>query len=401
MKTFGAVLLVAGTCIGSGMIALPLVLSKLGLISSCLLMACIWYVVYYTSLLNLELNLQAGEGLSLGSLGKRFSGKIAEWAGLGSLKLLSFSLLAVYLYGGSSIIQELLLAKTETSYPFYTIASCLALVACSLLLLPLRMIDYFNRLLFFVLLIIIFILIVGLAFSLSWTNLPLASAQISKTASWSKVLPVVFTSFGFQVIFHTLTNYCKKDPKTLKKAFFFGSLIPAVVYLLWTCSILGVVYHENPEFYLLMSQGKAEVGELIQVLSGIARWQAVQMLVWLISLFAIITSIIGVGLGLLESVKWMIHREIRHPFLRHLIAAFITMGPAYLAVLFIPNAFISVLGFAGMILAFIAVLLPFYLFKRMSFQTLHYRELRCTPLLHFSLFVACLVVLAELYNLVG
>ncbi|MFV9936287.1 MAG: aromatic amino acid transport family protein [Rickettsia endosymbiont of Haemaphysalis japonica] len=65
-KLIGAILLIAGTCIGHGMIALPMVLAKLGIIPSIILMFIIWFIMYYTSLINLELNLQAGKGLTFG-----------------------------------------------------------------------------------------------------------------------------------------------------------------------------------------------------------------------------------------------------------------------------------------------------------------------------------------------
>ena len=68
-KQTGAIILIAATCIGSGMIALPMLLVKLGIIPSVLLMLLIWSIIYYTSLVNIELNLQAGDGLSLGALG--------------------------------------------------------------------------------------------------------------------------------------------------------------------------------------------------------------------------------------------------------------------------------------------------------------------------------------------
>jgi len=44
--------------------------------------------------------------------------------------------------------------------------------------------------------------------------------------------------------------------------------------------------------YKQMKAGKTEVGELIQVLSDIAKWQSVQLLVWWISLLAIATSVL-------------------------------------------------------------------------------------------------------------
>lgn len=398
-KKFGAVLLVAGTCIGSGMIALPMVMAKIGIIPSVLLMLFIWFIMYYTSLINLELNLQVGHGLSLGSLAKRFSGKKAELVGTLSLKLLSYSLLAVFIYGGSSIVQELSSIKMGTELSFNTIAISYSLAAASILLFPIKWIDYFNRLLFISLLAVVAILLVGLAISIQWTDLPLVSQQYTQLSTWTVLLPVVFTSFGFQVIFHTLANYCKMDAKMLKQAFFWGSLIPAMIYILWTCSLLSVVYHDNPAFYNQMAVGNVEIGELIQVLSRISKWQSVQILIWWISLLAVTTSILGVGIGLFDSMKRLLASTVHHRSLRSVLASILTILPAYLVVIYVPNAFIAVLGFAGMILAVIAVLLPVYLFRQIKIDKLHYPELKNTLLIQLSVVLAVIVILCELYNM--
>lgn len=399
-KQIGAILLVAGTCIGSGMIALPMVLAKLGLIPSILLMVAIWFIMYYTSLVNLELNLQAGQGLSLGALGKVFSGKTAEFIGTVSLKLLSYSLLAVFIYGGSSILQELIASKMAIEYSFDTIATWYALISIALLLFPIKLIDYFNRFLFVGLLVVVTILLAALVITINWSELPLFSEQYSDLSVWMAIIPVIFTSFGFQVIFHTLTNYCKKNVKMLKKAFLWGSLIPAVVYIFWTCSILSVVYQDNPHFYDHMAAGKAEVGELIQVLSGIAKWQSVQLLVWWISLLAIATSVLGVGVGLCDSLKGMLSKKVPNIGLRSILASVTTILPAYLVVMYVPNAFIAILGFAGMILAVIAVLLPVYLFWQIKIEKLYYLELNKKYLIHLSTAIAAAVIVCEIFNMV-
>ncbi len=398
-KKLGAILLIAGTCIGSGMIALPMVLAKLGLVPSILLMLAIWFIMYYTSLINLELNLQADRGLSLGELGKKYSGRTAELIGVISLKLLSYSLLAVYIYGGSSILRELFASKMAIHCSFAGIASCYTLIAMIVLLLPIKIIDYFNRLLFAGLMAVVAILIAGLTLSIEWSNLPLLSEQFNKPSIWTILVPVIFTSFGFNVVFSSLTNYCNKDPKMLKTAFFWGSLIPAIVYILWTCCILVVVYHHNPAFYHKMVHGNTEVGELIQVLSGVAKWQSVQLLVWWISLLAIATSVIGVGVGLFDSLKKMLSNNVPNAALRNILVAVLTMGPAYLAVLYIPNAVITVLGFAGMILAVLAVLMPVYLFWKMKASTLFFEELKRKWLIQFSILTAIAVIACELCNM--
>lgn len=398
-KQLGAILLVAGTCIGSGMIALPMVMAKLGLIPSLILMAGIWSLMYYTSLVNVELNLQAGNGLSLGALGKRFSGGIAEWMGTVSLKLLSYSLLAVFIYGGTSIVQELSAAKIAGGHSFENIATCFACLSAALLLLPIEWIDYCNRLLFCCLLVIVAILLTGLVMTINWAELPLFSGQYSDPAAWISVIPVVFTSFGFQVIFHTLTNYCRQNVHMLKQAFLWGSLIPAVVYIVWTCCILSVVYQDNPDFYKQMALGKVEVGQLIQTLSDISEWQSVQLLIWWISLLAIVTSILGVGVGLCDSLKGMLAARVPNPWACRLLSSVITVLPAYLIVMYVPNAFIAVLGFAGMILAVIAVLLPTYLFWQIKAKHFHYSELNKKYLVQLSFGAAIAVVACELWGL--
>lgn len=398
-KQIGAILLVAGTCIGSGIIALPMVLVKLGLISSILLMVMIWFIMYYTSLVNLELNLQAGHGLSLGSLGRHFSGRTAELIGTISLKLLSYSLLAVFIYGGSSILKELIASKMAIQYSFNNIATCYTLLSIALLLLPIKLIDYLNRFLFVGLLAVVAILLTGLVMTINWSELPLFSDQYSDLSVWVAIIPVVFTSFGFQVIFHTLTNYCHKNVKMLKQAFLWGSLIPAIIYIVWTCSILSVVYQDNPQFYDQMVAGKAEVGELIQVLSGIAKWQSVQLLVWWISILAISTSILGVGVGLCDSLKRMLSKKVPNFGIRNILASIITILPAYLVVIYVPNAFITVLGFAGMILSVIAILLPVYLFWQIKAKQFYYSELNRKYLIQFSVVVAVTVIACELFNM--
>jgi tyrosine-specific transport protein len=394
-KQTGSILLVAGTCIGSGMIALPMVLGQLGLIPSIILMLFIWLLMYYTSLINLELNLQAGKGMSLGSLGRHFSGPIAGFIGNMSLKLLSYSLLAVFIYGGSSIVQKMTadplgLFEIETLYAFLTIL---------ILLLPIKTIDYVNRILFISLLVIVTALICGLLSTINWNNIPLYSEQYKELDTWRAVIPVVFTSFGFQVIFHTLTDYCNKEAKILKTAFLWGSAIPALVYITWTSSVLGAIYNHNPAVYGEMIKGKLEVGDLVYNLSKITDWPSLQILIWWVSSLAIVTSVIGVGRGLYDTLSITLQNKIPNKRSLSLVAALLAIVPAYLVAALIPNAFILVLGFAGLILSIIAILLPSYLLLKIKKNSLYYDELKNKAWIYLAFIAGIIVILMELSNL--
>jgi tyrosine-specific transport protein len=388
-KQTGAIMLVAGTCIGSGMIALPMTLAKIGIIPSVIFMVGIWLMMYFSSLVTIELNLKAGKGLALGSLGRKFSGKIAEVLGTSSFKILSYALVAVYLYAGSSVIKTLLESSFLEEYSFNYILNIFALLSALVFLLPIKLIDYANRFLFIGLLVVIAILIIGLVTIINWSNLPLISSGCSDIKAWQIIVPVVFTAFGFQGSCHSFANYCNLDAKVLKKALFWGSFIPMLVYIIWNSSALAVVYDNNPNFYHQIIEGKVEVGDLIKELSHIAKWQSMQILVWWITILAIITSLLGVGIGLYESLKEMLPSSG--------LASIATVFPAYLVALLVPNAFIAVLGFAGMILAIIAIIIPVYLFTKANIKTPHYKILSNKYLLASLMFIGILIVLSQFF----
>lgn len=393
-KHIGATILVAGTCIGGGMIALPLVLAKIGIIPSILIMILTWLIVYYTSIINLELHLQAGNGFSLGELGRKFSGKIAETIGNTSFKILSFALISVYLDGSSSVVQKMF----ESNHSFEMIATIVAVISTILLMFPIKILDYVNRIMFICLVIVTAILIVGLVSSIKWHDLPLFSSQLNNITAWEILIPVVFTSFGFQGSIPTIVKYCNNDKNTLKKAFFLGSLIPTIAYIIWTCSVLGVIHESNGEFYSQVVAGKIDVGELIQQLSNIAKWHSVQIIIWWISIFAIVTSLIGVSLGLCHSIKNMMAARISNMTIVKLLAPIITILPPYLIAIFVPNAFISVMGFAGMILVVIAILLPVYLLGKTREKIC--KELKNSEITALVVVVGIVIIICELLNII-
>ncbi len=399
-KQTGAIILVAGTCIGSGMIALPMVLSRIGLIPSILLMLLTWGIIYYTALINLEINLQAGKAMSLGELGNKFSGKIAQLIGTCSFKILSFALVAVYIYAGSSVLQKMVeFSSFNFKLNFLTISTMYALVALILLLIPIKFIDYLNRLLFITLLAVIAILVAGLFLKINWSNLPLFSQDYNKISPWIVIAPVLFTSFGFHGSLPTLIKYCNNDKKILKKVFLWGCCIPSIVYIIWTFGVLSVVHNESPLVYQHMLKGTLDVGDLVKELSMIVNSKYVQILIWWISLLAIVTSLIGVGISLCETIHGFISTKIQNNALATILSATITILPSYLMAILVPNAFITVLGFAGMILAIIAILLPIYLLKKIKNIKLHCTELKEHSLIMASASVGLIIIACELLNM--
>ena len=398
-KQTGATLLVAGTCIGSGMISLPMVLSQIGLIPSLLLMLAMWAIIYYTALISLELNLQAGKAMSLGDLGNHFSGKKAGLIGSSSFQILSFALISVYIYAGSSVIQKMLEFNYNTAFNFVNIATIYAIITAILFIFPIKLVDYINRFLFVSLITVISILVGGMLLKINWQNLPLFSHEYKTISPWIIIAPILFTAFGFHGSLPTLIHYCDNNKEILKKVFLWGCCIPSLVYIIWTFSVLSVIFNENPAVYNKMINGGLDVGDLVKELSLIVNSKYVQTLVWWISLLAIITSLIGVGISLCKTISTFISNRIsisNRP--SNIISSLITVIPAYLMAIIVPNAFIKILGFAGMILVVIAIILPIYLLKKIDNINLKCKELKDDLILALGA-IGIIIIASEILNI--
>ena len=371
------------------MIALPMSLAKIGIIPSIILMFLIWLFTYYSSLVTVELNLQSEKGLTLDLLGRKYSGKNAELLGNICVKLLSYSLLAAYIYGGSSILQNLLNLNINIIY----IQSIFTLSLILLLQINKNLISKINGILFIIFLIFLFFLIFLLFFKVNYNNLPMINNNVLNNIP--SIIIVVFTSFGYQVIFHNLRDYCGKDVKMLKNTFFYGSIIPLLIYICWTFVILSVIYNNDINFYNLIIKGNIDVGNLIDKLSNIISLNNLNFIVWIISILAIITSIIGVGLGLKESYN--INFKDRNLPNYNLISTLITFLPPYFIASLTPNAFIKILSYAGIILVIIAILLPIYLYFKANINEPYIKILNKNALILCTFIGLLMVILSFFY----
>ncbi|MDR2676970.1 MAG: hypothetical protein LBB26_00135 [Puniceicoccales bacterium] len=385
----GGIFIVAGTCIGGGVIALPMMLASVGLVFTTLIMAVMWATMYYSALINLELNLQANCGMDIGNLGWRFSGPIAAWFGRLILLLLMYALMAAYFYGLSALLVEIFHLPLQNHWSIVTIV---AAIFCALMVLPVRGLDSVNKPLFIGTLVIAAFLLIGLSRHVLWDGALLFPPAAAKPRHWIAVVPVLFTSFGFQVIFHTLSNYYKLDKHVLRRVFFWGSLIPAVVYIAWTVAALLAIHGNNPPFYREMVLGHVDVGALVAELSRITANSAIRTVIWAVSVLAIVTSMVGVGLGLCDTLKAYLPGKF-HLVHHRAFAAVVGTVPPWILALLVPSAFTVILGAAGVILAVLAILLPLYLVRHGKFTTLNYPSVG-NPIAHFAIFVAAVVVIS-------
>ncbi|MDR0552489.1 MAG: hypothetical protein LBG13_00120 [Holosporales bacterium] len=385
-KQLMAVSLLAGTAIGSGMISLPIVLANFGIVWSFALMVFLCWLSYASAMIRCDLNINSRADFSLKDVGIFFGDKVSGVIGDVALKVLAFALLSAYIFGGASVLRAFLNIDTES---FACVAFVFVGVILFMFLFLSEAIIKINKHVFIVLFSTIMIGVIALAMCSKVDAIPSATEEICHLKAWSIVFPIVFTSFGFHTALHSLTKFADNNRALVRKACIFGSLVPAVVYTLWTICILVVIFNSDPEGFSKMLAKPIEVSELISILSAITKVDFVQHAVWGISFFAILTSIFGVGLALSELLSNDLKKRISNKKQLHITSTLVAIIPSAAVAVIVPNAFIRVLNFAGITFALMSTIIPVILYARMKKS-----KLECFETLKlFVVFVTGLVII--------
>lgn len=345
-KVFGSTLIIAGTTIGAGMLALPLSTAAIGFYPSIALMAGMWMLMSYTALLMLEVHQYAPQSATLSNLAEQFLGKKGYYAACGSTLFLLYALCAAYIAGGGGQMQSKLVSLLSTPLPPQTGALIFTLMVAVAVMLGTSKVDAINRVLFGAKIIL---LALSLFFLLpEGQSANLLSLPPEKGLLLSAI-PVMFTSFGFHSSIPSVVAYTGLNIRALRKIMLLGSAQPLLVYVLWQAASFGVL-------------GQAQLThnqDLTQFISAVGVAVDTPQIPYAISLFAdlaLATSFLGVSLGLFDFINARVAQSTSGP--SRFYSTLITFVPPLVIALFYPQGFVAALGYAAIALAVLAVLLP-------------------------------------------
>lgn len=336
-KMIGGILLVSGTTIGAGMLALPVSTGIAGFLPATLLLIFCWAFMTFTALLMLEVNLWMPEGTNLISMARLTLGKPGEVISWGIYLFLLYALTTAYIAGSGPIVIHAISALFGYSLPNYIGSVPLLLMFGFFVYKGTASVDYANRILMAGLIIAYFLIIILLS--------PYVDFALLSHISWPPLLAatsVVVTSFGFHIIIPTLTTYLKRDVKQLRAVIIIGGIIPLIVYLVWEFLALGIIPQEGVNGLI---RGYIEGANGASLISQTLSHAKIALISQVFAFFAIITSFLGVSLSLSDCLADGFKiKKTRSG--RWLLFAMTFLPPIGFAVID-PRAFLTALEYAG------------------------------------------------------
>jgi tyrosine-specific transport protein len=289
-----AMFLVAGTCIGGGMLALPIATGIGGFLPSIIMMFFCWLAMTISALLLLEVSLWMKQDdahiITMASTILGPIGKAAAWA---LFLFISYASLVAYTAGGGVQITAALeyYANISVSYDF----GRFLFIAISSIVISVGswFVGRVNS--------ILFIGMIAAYFGLVGFGIDEVKFSLLTHKNWHSALlgiPLLLTSFSFQTIVPSLTPYLKRNISHLRIAIIGGTSLAFIIYSIWQWMILGIVPVEGPDgLQVALLKGDQPTTQFLQNhvkgawIYGIAEYFA---------FFAIVTSFLGMALGLFD-----------------------------------------------------------------------------------------------------
>ena len=346
-KTVGSTLLVAGTMIGAGMLAMPLTSAGIGFGFTLVLLLGLWALLTFSALLFVELYQTAESDAGIGTLAEQYFGKAGRIIATAVLIIFLYALIAAYISGGGSLLKDLLPESfgDKVSILLFTV------IFGSFIVIGTHSVDKINRVLFFVMLAAFAVVLSLMLPEIKFDNLmamPIDNALIISAS------PVFFTAFGFHGSIPSLNKYLDGNVKSLRIAILVGSGITLFAYFLWQLSTHGLLSQNE---FLQILREDATLNGLVKATLEITQSPIIANAVKIFSTLALVTSFLGVALGLLECIEDLLKQSFDIHAGR-ISLGLMTFIPLVLFSLFYPEGFILALGYAGQMFAFYAVVLP-------------------------------------------
>lgn len=346
-RIIGCILLIIGTSIGGGLLALPIATAAGGFWYSSLLLIAAWIGMMLGAFLILEVSLWLPEDTNLVSMAKHTLGRPGEIICWMSYLMLLYCLLCAYIAGGTDLFGTLLHAL-HISAPGWLDSILFTVIFATIVWQGIRFVDKANRGLMSIKVVAYFLLIFMIAPVIKIDQLATGKAIYLLNA-----VMVVITSFGYAIIVPSLRTYLKSNAKKLRLAILVGSLIPLLCYIAWDYVVQGTI---PKQIIINIAQHGNVISNLTRELSAYSNSHTIATIAHVFTSVCILTSFLGVSLSLSDFLTDGL--KFKKCGTQKCLVYLATFLPPLSIIIFYPYAFIAGLKYAGAFCVIVLMLLP-------------------------------------------
>jgi tyrosine-specific transport protein len=329
-RKIGATFLVSGTCIGGGMLALPVSTGSLGFFPSISALFIGWVMMTLTALLYLEVCLSMERGSHIVSMSAELLGGWIKGLNALIFAFVSYASLIAYVYGGGAQIHHHLDIGLYGSH--------LLFVTCfgTFLLWRAKAVERINTLLFAGMLGAYFLLLV--------IGHDDVTAEHLSHSNWNgfvtKFPSILLVSFSFQVfLVPSITRYLNYDGKSTRWVLIAGTTITFLFYLIWQWLVIGTVPLEQLQTASL--KGDPATSYFSRAVSS----PIAATIAEFFAFFALATSFLGMALGLQDFLADTL--SIKRSRRGMLALTTLVLAPTFLGACYFEKVFTTLLDATG------------------------------------------------------
>lgn len=340
-SVFGGMLLLAGSCVGAGMLGLPIMTGLSGFFPSLIAFFAAWIFMTLTGLLLVETNGWFSQRVNLITMVSRTlgnKGKAFCWI---LYLFLFYSLLLAYIAGIGSLVGKISQEYFAVQLPDWIGSLFFVVLFGWVVYTGTRPVDLWNRCLMAGKITAFLGLVFMGATHVQTTLLMRSAPQYALYA-----LPILVISFGFHNMIPSLTDYLRNDLKRVRLSIILGGLFALVIYLIWQIIVLGIVPIDGPSGIIASYRAGDEA---TQALIGFLGTNWISYFATFLAFFAILTSFLAQAL----SLSHFLADGLKVSYKRHeegWLVVLTLLPPLFFAILY-PNIFLKALNFAGGICA--------------------------------------------------
>jgi len=337
-KVLSAALLLAGACIGGGILGVPVEAGSLGFYPSAIMLFTSWLFMTMTAFLYAEAALWMDEeNAHVVSIAKHLLGRAGEWVAVAIYIFIGYASLVAYNAGGSQLMEHFFVNIFGVALTPIASSILYAVIFGSVFYFGAKVLGAINMFLMAGLIVSYFMM----------TALGLEGIQTHflSRGSWTgfySVIPLMVTSFSFQMIVPSLALYLDKDAEDLKITILFGATLALLFYLLWIFVVMGTVPNEGKlGLHEALVKGQVATNSL----KHYAHRNIIGVLGEFFAFFAITTSYLGIGLGLFDFFADLF--SVKKKGMGKIILGLLVVLPTLYITMTFPNTFLFALDVSG------------------------------------------------------